>query len=63
MFECWESVKVDILDSKGEGGGRIMKYPVFLDLSPYSMAELYHVSDVSAATFVKVCCTLQEVMS
>ena len=38
-----------------------MKYPVFLDLTPYSPEELYHVSDASAATFVRVCCTLQDV--
>jgi hypothetical protein len=40
-----------------------MKYPVFLDLTPHSLAELYHVSDVSAATFFKVYCTLEYVMS
>jgi hypothetical protein len=40
-----------------------MKYPVFLDFTAYSLVELYHVSEVSAATFVKVCCTLEDVMS
>ena len=40
-----------------------MKYPVFLYLTPYSLTELYHVSEVSAATFVKIYCTLEDVMS
>jgi hypothetical protein len=60
MFQCRELVKFDILVSKGKG---VMKHPIFLDLTPYSLAELNHVLEFPAATFVTVCCTLQDVMS
>jgi len=37
-----------------------MKHPSFLDLTPYSLAERYHVLELPAATFVTVCCALQD---